>query len=219
MSSRSDVEQYDRVAERWGAEAYADPAGYLARRGDLVVSLGPRLQPGDEVLDLACGDGGLGEHLLRAGIRYRGVDASAPMVAAARRRLGPRAPVDQGDLNDYEPPEPVDATTCFRAIYYARDRAAFFRHVAGYTRAKLVFDLNPRQFALRDIEHDLGAAGFTRLEVRPFFTPQRVALPRPLAALLRAAERGGPLAQLVLRARFTLLCAASREDGRGTRAG
>ena len=31
-------------------------------------SLGPPLRPGDEVLDLACGDGGLGEHLLALGL-------------------------------------------------------------------------------------------------------------------------------------------------------
>lgn len=208
----SDVEQYDSVAERWGAEAYADPAGYLSRRAAFVVSLGPPLEPGDGVLDLACGDGGMGEPLLGAGLRYRGVDASPAMVEAARHRLGERATVEQGDLNDYEPPEPVAATTCFRAIYYARDRAAFFRRVAGYTQRKLVFDLNPRQFRLRDVEAELAAAGFTRLAVRPFFTPQRVALPRAAASALEAAERSGPLAQLLLRFRFTLLCAASRDE-------
>jgi trans-aconitate methyltransferase len=69
------------------------------------------------------------------------VDASEEMVRAARAR---GAQVELADLNDYEPPEPVAATTCFRAIYYARDRRAFFRRVAGYTEKKLVFDLNPR---------------------------------------------------------------------------
>ena len=45
------------------------------------------------------------------------------MVSAANRR---GRNVVLGDLNDYEPPQPVAATTCFRAIYYADDRAAFF---------------------------------------------------------------------------------------------
>jgi hypothetical protein len=206
----SDVEQYDSVAERWGAEAYADPAGYLSRRAAFVVSLGPPLEPGDGVLDLACGDGGMGEHLLGAGLRYRGVDASAAMVAAARRRLGERATVEQGDLNDYDPPEPVAATTCFRAIYYARDRAAFFRRVVGYTERKLVFDLNPRQYRVADVADDLQAAGFDRLELRPFFSPQRVSLPRPLGGLLRGLERSGPLARLLLAVRFSYVCAAYR---------
>jgi SAM-dependent methyltransferase len=206
----TDVGQYDSVAERWGEEAYADPAGYLARRAALVVSLGPRLQPGDRLLDLACGDGGLGEHLVPFGVKYLGVDASGPMVEAARRRLAGRATIELGDLNDFQPAEPVAATTCFRAIYYARDRAAFFRRVAGYTQRKLVFDLNPRQYAFADVERDLRAAGFSRLDTRQFFTPQRVALPAPLASALRAAERSAPVARLLLRVRFTLLCAASR---------
>jgi SAM-dependent methyltransferase len=202
--------QYDRAAERWTEEAYADPGGYLARRAELIVGLGPELRPGATVLDLACGDGGLAEHLLPLGIGYRGVDSSAPMVDAARRRLDGRAEIDLGDLNDYVPPRPVEATTVFRAVYYARDRAAFFAHAAGYTRSKLVFDLNPRQYRLHDVARDLRAAGLDGLELRPFFTPQTKALPGPLAAGLRRLETIGPLAHAVLRFRFTYVCAAFR---------
>ena len=140
----------------------------------------------------------------------RGLDLSGPMVAAARARLGPRATVEHGDLNTYEPPEPVAATTVFRAIYYAHDRLAFFRRAAGYTERKLVFDLNPRQFPLTAVVRELRNAGFVRVDVRPFFTPQTVALPRPLAAALAAAERAGPLARLALRFRFTYLVAGSK---------
>jgi SAM-dependent methyltransferase len=197
--------KYGPQAEGWSEDAYADAHAYLAHRAELIVTLGPRLQHGDTVLDLACGDGGLSAHL--PGLGYRGVDASPEMVEAARRR---RREVVLADLNDYEPPEPVAATTCFRAIYYARDRAAFFRRVAGYTERKLVFDLNPRQYRVRDVEQDLRAAGFDRLELRPFFSPQRMSLPRPVAALLRGLERSGPLARLVLALRFSYLCAAFR---------
>jgi hypothetical protein len=189
---------------------YADASAYLAHRGDLVVSLGPRLAAGDEVLDLACGDGGLGEVLLQRGLRYRGVDVTPEMVAEATRRLGTRAALELGDLNDYAPPAPVAATTLFRAVYYARERLAFFRHVASYTERKLVFDLNPRQYRLEDVLADLRAAGFPAVALRPFFVPQTVALPRPAVALARALERSGPLARLALRARFTYLVAASR---------
>jgi SAM-dependent methyltransferase len=202
--------QYDRAAERWTDEAYADPAGYLARRAALVVELGPGLEPGERVLDLACGDGGLGAHLVARGLEYHGVDLSGPMVEAARLRLGDRATVERGDLNAYVPPEHVAATTLFRAIYYAGDRRAFFRHVAGYTERKLVFDLNPRQYDVDDVLRDLRDAGFERIDLRPFFTPQTVALPRPLAAALAGAERAGPLARLALRFRFTYVVAASK---------
>lgn len=202
----SKADQYARKAGRWSETQYADAGSYLRHRARIVAELGPVLEPGDTVLDLACGDGGLGLHLQERGLRYRGVDATPEMVDEARRR-GIEA--ELGDLNDYVPPEPVEATTVFRAIYYARDRAAFFRHAASYTTRKLVFDLNPRQYRVEDVRRDLEAAGFTRIELRPFLAPQSVGLPGPAAALLRLAERSGPFARLALRFRFSYVVSAS----------
>jgi SAM-dependent methyltransferase len=198
-------DKYAPAAEGWSEEQYADSQAYLAHRAELIVTLGPALGPGDTVLDLACGDGGLAAYL--QDYAYAGVDASPEMVAAAARR---GRNVVLGDLNDYEPPQPVVATTCFRAIYYARDRRAFFEHVARYTERKLVFDLNPRQYRVDDVRADLRAAGFNGLVLRPFFSPQRHALPSAAAAALRGLERAGPLARLLLKVRFSYLCAAFR---------
>ena len=206
------TEKYDPQAERWTDEAYADPSGYLVHRAELIVSLGPRLTAGDTVLDLACGDAGLAEPLLAHGLRYIGVDLSGPMVDAAQRRVGDRAEIAFGDLDDYRPASPVACTTCFRAVYYAKDLRAFFRHVAEYTERKLVFDLNPRQYPVDDVVAGLRAAGLERVAMRPFLFPQRHGLPRPLAAGLRAAERSGPVARALLRFRFTYLMAASRAE-------
>jgi SAM-dependent methyltransferase len=189
----------------WTDREYADPVPYLRHRGELVLSLGPRLEPGDRVCDLACGDGVLADFL--PGIEYVGVDADPRMVEEARSK-GRR--LEHANLNEFEPDRPVAATTIFRAIYYASDRLAFFRHVAGYTERKLVFDLNPRQYGIKDVAADLRAAGFTRIATRPFFVPQTVALPLPVVAALIAAERAGPLARIALRYRFTYLVAASR---------
>jgi hypothetical protein len=208
VSAKSD--QYARQAGDWTETAYADAAAYLAHRAELVATLGPRLEPRDEVLDLACGDAGLGELLVARGFRYRGVDATPEMVAEARRRLGDRASIEIGDLNDYTPLNPVAATTVFRAIYYARDRRAFFEHVAAFTEKKLVFDLNPRQYRPADVVADLRAAGLDQVDLRPFFLPQTIALPRVVASAAMALERSGPLARLALRFRFTYLVAASR---------
>jgi SAM-dependent methyltransferase len=202
--------KYDRQAQAWSEQAYADSQAYLSHRADLVVSLGVPLQPGDRVLDLACGDAGLAEPLLARGLSYTGVDGSEAMVAAARGRLGDRAQIVHADLNDYAPESPVTATTCFRAIYYATDRLSLFRRGADYTERKLVFDLNPRQYRPEEVLADLRTAGFDRVFLRPFFVPQTVALPRPVAAALRSAERSGPLARLALRFRFTYLVAAWR---------
>jgi SAM-dependent methyltransferase len=203
-------DQYARQAGDWTEQAYANATAYLAHRADLIATLGPRLEPGDEVLDLACGDGGLGELLLARGLHYRGVDTTPEMVAEAQRRFGARASVEIGDLNEYVPPSPVAATTVFRAIYYARDRRAFFLNVAAFTEKKLIFDLNPRQYRLDDVIADLQAAGFAHLVLRPFFIPQTVSLPRIVAVAAKTLERTGPPARLALRFRFTYVVAASR---------
>jgi SAM-dependent methyltransferase len=197
-------EQYAAQAAAWSSEQYADPAGYLRHRAELIVALGPRLEAGDLVLDLACGDGGLAAQLPR--LEYLGADTSPAMVAAARAN---GVDAIEADLNDYEPPQPVAATTLFRAIYYARDRRAFFRRVAGYTEKKLVFDFSPRRYRVDELRDDLAAAGFDRIELRPFLVPQTRALPASLQRLLVALEPT-PLARAALRVRFTYVCAASR---------
>jgi len=201
--------KYDAQAAGWTDAAYADPERYLRHRADLVVGLGPLLEPGDAVLDLACGDAGLAAPLLAHRLRYTGVDLSAPMVAAARERFGGRITLAEADLNDYAPAESVACTTCFRALYYARDRAAFFRHVAAFTERKVVFDLNPRQFRLETVVADLEKAGLGAVSLHPFFSPQRVGLPAPVAAGFEALERTGALARALLRLRFTYLVGAS----------
>jgi SAM-dependent methyltransferase len=198
------AEKYSDKAARWTEEQYADPGGYLAHRARLVRELGPPLEEGATVLDFACGDGGLAAFL--PGLRYLGVDGSPEMVAAARAR-GIEA--EAGDLNTFTPPEPVAAATVFRALYYADDRTAFFRRVAGFTTRKLVFDLNPRQFPLATIRAELAAAGFGAVTVRPFLVPQNVALPGPLRRLAIALEPT-PLARLALRFRFTYVVSAAR---------
>ena len=94
--------KYDAVAESYSEADYADATAYYARRARMVVEHGPRLQPGSAVLDIACGDGGLGQPLLDLGIDYRGVDASQGMVDVARRTLGER--VRLGAF-EYAPPK------------------------------------------------------------------------------------------------------------------
>lgn len=193
-------DKYSGKAEDWSEREYADAPAYLARRARFVRTLGPKLRPGDVVVDLACGDGALADFLPDQ--RYVGVDASKEMVAAGRAR---GRELVCADLNEFVPDEPVQATTIFRAIYYARDRRELLAHIGGYTERKLVFDLNPRQYALAEVRKDLAAAGFDRVETRPFFVPQTRKVPG-----LRALERSGPPAQLLLRFRFTVFVAASR---------
>lgn len=195
------VPKYDAIAERYSAHDYANAERYYARRATLVAR---GLDEGASVLDIACGDGGLGRPLLELGFDYRGVDASTRMVEVARRALGDR--VEQGTF-DYEPPAPVDATTIFRSLYLVPDRRAFLARVRGYTRQKLVFDFDPRSYDRSAVMEDVRAAGWGRVELRPFLLPQRVSLPGPLQAALYALEPV-PGARAITRLRFPLLVSA-----------
>lgn len=197
--------KYDAIAERYSAHDYADAERYYARRAKAILRLGPPLEPGDRLLDVACGDGGLGRHLLAHGVDYRGVDASERMVEVARRTLGDR--VVRGSW-DYVPPAPVAATTIFRSLYLVPDRARFLARVRGYTTRKLVFDFDPRAYSTAAVLADLRAAGWERVELRPFLMPQRAGLPRPVQALLDGVE-GVPGARVLTRVRFPLLVSAS----------
>jgi SAM-dependent methyltransferase len=199
------VPKYDAIAERYSAHDYADAERYYARRAKLVVEHGPRLERGDIVLDIACGDGGLGRHLLALGLDYRGVDASERMVEVARRALGDR--VVHGTF-DYVPPEPVGATTIFRSLPLVPDRRAFLARVRGYTRTKLVFDFDPRSVDRNELVADVHAAGWEHVELRPFLMPQRARLSVPVQKLLYVLEPL-PGARLLTSVRFPMLVSAS----------
>ena len=203
------IDKFDRLARGYAAHDYADPERYAARRAEVALAIGPKLPSAATVLDLACGDANMAEPLLARGLSYRGVDGSAAMIEEARSRLGDAVPLEVGRLDEYEPPEPVDLTLCLRAVYLVPDRQAFFRLVAGYTRVKLVFDFDPRARDRKAIVRDLRASGFERVELRPFFLPQRVALPGPVRAGVQALERAGPLARAALHVRGILFCTAS----------
>ena len=205
----SQLEKFDRLAKGYTDHDYADPGRYTVRRAEVATRLGPPLWPGATVLDLPCGDANMAEPLLALGYRYRGVDGSAAMIEEARARLGDRVPLDVSLMDEYEPDEPVDMTLCLRAFYYATDRRAFFRRVAGYTRMKFVFDFDPRTYDRAELLSDLRASGFAGLTLRPFFLPQQVAVPGLAFAALRGLEHTGPLARAALRVRGIWFVAAT----------
>jgi SAM-dependent methyltransferase len=193
------AEKFDALAEGYAARTYADPDAYARGRAELVVSLGPKLYPCDEVLDLACGHAHMAEPLQAQGLRYRGVDGSEGMIAEARRLHGERLPLEVAPMESYEPPEPVAATVILNAIGYPDDRVAFFRHVAGYTTTKLVFDFNPRLHEPAEVERDLRLAGLQFAARRAYLAPQSRRLPAPVAAVLRRLEPVDAAAALLLR--------------------
>jgi SAM-dependent methyltransferase len=203
-------EKYDRVAHGFAEAEYADAAYYNRRRAEAAFALGPQLPPGATVLDLGCGDASFAEEVLARGYRYVGVDPSAGMCDAARLRVGDRGTIAQGDFLSYEPAEPVDATIVLRALYLVEDRVEVLRRIGEYTRTKVVFDLSARQVPIARIAEEARAAGFDRLDTRPFFVSMRVVPPPLLDKSLRALERSGPLARAIASRRFRVFCAAYR---------
>jgi SAM-dependent methyltransferase len=204
----SAAERFDGLARDYSERTYADPEGYARGRAELAVSLGVPLEPGDEVLDLACGDGHMAPLLASLGMRYRGVDGSEAMIAEARRLVGEDVSFEVAPMESYEPPGPVAATLVLNALKYPADRVVFLRRVAGYTTKKVVFDFNPRIQNATEIELDLRLAGLRLAERRAYLVPQTYRLPGMVAAGLRRLEPVDAAAALVLRLRGQWLCAA-----------
>lgn len=83
--------------QSWDPQAYARNGRFVADLAeDVVALLAP--QPGEQVLDLGCGDGVLTARLQAHGATVVGVDASADMVAAARERGVDARVMDGQDL-------------------------------------------------------------------------------------------------------------------------
>jgi trans-aconitate methyltransferase len=75
----------ERTGQIWDTEAYAANGRFVATLASAVVDL-LNPQPGEEILDLGCGDGALTEQLAATGAIVTGVDSSPAMLAAARKR-------------------------------------------------------------------------------------------------------------------------------------
>lgn len=71
--------------QSWNTAAYAANGRFVANLAGGVFEL-LAAQPGEEILDLGCGDGALTEKIVATGAVVTGVDASEAMVAAARAR-------------------------------------------------------------------------------------------------------------------------------------
>ncbi len=107
------------------------------------------------VLDLACGTGSVSRELLRRGYEVAGVDLSEPMLAVARKRLGPGVPLWAQNMRDLDlPVPPFDAcVSLFDSLNYLLSlselRSAFSavrRHLI--VGGAFVFDMN----AIRALE-------------------------------------------------------------------
>jgi len=73
----------NKTGQTWNTEPYAANGRFVATlAADAVTLLNPK--PGEEILDLGCGDGALTQQLAATGAIVTGVDASPTMLAALR---------------------------------------------------------------------------------------------------------------------------------------
>src|SRR5262249_1461424 len=90
------VPSYDAIAEQY-AEQYFDELDGKPFDRDLLDRFAATVKDRGRVCDLGCGPGQIARYLAAHGIDAFGIDASASMVAAARR-LNPTLEFRQGDF-------------------------------------------------------------------------------------------------------------------------
>ena len=132
-----------RFALRWLWAAYShvyDGLLRLAPYREMLTGVVTQLELSDEmqVLDLGCGTGnGIAAMLEARPIRATGVDASGPMLARARAKLGARARWVEAELGDFLgtlPARAYDRITAINVLYAIADRAPVWRSCLGALR-------------------------------------------------------------------------------------
>ncbi len=117
-----------RSAQHWDPDRYQRNAGFVAELGLPVLDL-LALRPGEDVLDLGCGDGALTEKLVAAGARVVAVDASPHQIGAARQR-GLDARVEDATALPFH--SAFDAVFSNAALHWVKDADAA---IVGVARA------------------------------------------------------------------------------------
>ncbi len=125
---------YDEMGEQYEAHALDSPYNAHYDRPAVLAAVGA--VSGERVLDAACGPGFYTAELLARGAAVWAFDASSTMVALARQRIGPAAPVVRATLDERLPYDDgaFDAVVCGLAIHYATDRAVAFREFCRVLR-------------------------------------------------------------------------------------
>ncbi|MFJ6347904.1 class I SAM-dependent methyltransferase [Streptomyces sp. NPDC054835] len=148
---------YDRFAEEYAAEnehglvnAYYERPAMTALAGDVA---------GRRILDAGCGSGPLTAALRDRGAVVSGVDASAGMLALARRRLGADADLRVADLRDPLPfaDGAFDDVVASLVLHYLEDW--------GPTLAEFRRVLRPGGRLIASVDHPFVA--YTIQEPRP----------------------------------------------------
>jgi ubiquinone/menaquinone biosynthesis C-methylase UbiE len=120
-------EAHTRFCERvYGKDLCQEGQTDMAALGDLLAHLD--LKPGDHLLDLGCGAGGISEYVSdHTGAQVTGIDYSVSAIATANTRTEDkrsRLTFLQADLNTLElPAQSFDAAISLDSIYWVADFA------------------------------------------------------------------------------------------------
>ncbi|MFD7833827.1 class I SAM-dependent methyltransferase [Streptomyces sp. NPDC059761] len=151
------VNDYDSFAEAYSAEnennlvnAYYERPAMLALAGEVA---------GRRILDAGCGSGALSAALRERGAVVTGIDASAGMLALARRRLGDGVALHVVDLSDRLPfaDGAFDDVVASLVLHYVEDW--------GPTLAELRRVLRPGGRLIASVDHPFVA--YTIQDPRP----------------------------------------------------
>lgn len=233
-NSRADHYSYSVYADPAMAEAFDElrfsgPIGnLLARAQDEVVARFLRPVEGRRILDVGTGTGRAAIALARRGARVTGIDASAEMLAVARRRaLAAQAEVtfQQGDAHELPYPDAFfDGVVCLRVLMHTPDWRRSLGELCRVARTDVVFDYPSlasaaalqsaarriahaagvrveayRVFSGRAIRSELAAHGFRHREVhKQFVLP--IALHKRINSAAATERVEGVLARVGLRA-------------------
>lgn len=104
----------------WNPSDYAENAAFVPALGNAALDL-LAAQPGEEILDLGCGDGALTERLAATGAHVLGLDSDGAMLATARAR---GLDVVQGDGQALTFDGRFDAVFSNAALHWMPDQAA-----------------------------------------------------------------------------------------------
>ena len=192
----------ETTSRTWTDREYADPVPYLRHRGELVAGARAAARAGRPARR---------PRLRRRRPRRlpprdrvpRRRRATAMVDGGARRRA---APIEHADLNEFDAGRAGRGDDALpRDLLHARPAGRSSAHVAGYTEQKVVFDLNPRQYRVDDVDRrsarrraaaDRAAPVLRAADAAPF--PARSAL-RSVAARANGTA-GAPRAALPLHA-------------------
>ena len=134
-----------RMAEAFDGMRFSGPVGRLIAEQQAQV-IAAFLDPlaGQHILDVGTGTGRGAIALASRGARVTGVDASAEMLAVARRRAqeaGVQVEFVQGDAHGLAYPDrSFDAVTCLRVLMHTPDWRRSLGELCRVARERVLFD-------------------------------------------------------------------------------